>query len=110
MNNPVLKSPYFWVCLIVGGALAFYREPEVVPYEGTYAPYPITDRMRRHDSLSQLRDKNPRVRTEPQNTQTLYEVEAYIDGKWVKIQKLKIKGLEKEEVNPDLIYDQMEGK
>lgn len=108
----VLKSPLFWMILIMGALRMMYVEPDLKPYEGTYAPYPITQRSLRQDSLAQLRAKNAQAHGHRQGAhkKIIYEAEAYIDGKWVKIQQIRINEPEPEYIDYDLIYDQFEGK
>lgn len=105
----VFKSPVFWTIMILGALYAMYEEPDLKPYEGTYAPYPVTQRALRQDSLAQLRAKNPKAHGLRQGAhkKIIYEAEAYIDGKWVKIQQLRISEPIEEEINYDLLYERV---
>lgn len=110
------QSPLVWSTIIVGVFSSYYYadKPEWAPIEGTPCPSPITRRMRVHDSITQLR-MNGLIptghRRKASNTTILYETEVYINGKWIKVQQVRIKGLpQQDERDIDEVWDEMEGK
>ncbi len=114
MQKPWYRYPLIWSVIIVGTLLAVYEEPDQKKVEGTYVPYPYTNRARKSDSMAQLRALDTH-RTKhlhkASNTTILYETEIYLDGKWIKVQQIKIKNFpQPEERDAQEIYDECEGK
>ena len=113
--NKWYQSPIVWAGIILclftlAGQMGEQENTKAV--EGVYVKPPLTRRQIR-DSLQQGANdsQGTRHRRRATTTKKFYEVEMYIDGKWVKVQQMKIKGFpEPEEIDEDMIFDDYEGK
>jgi len=114
MTTAWYKSPLVWSFIIVGILSSVYQMEEkdsMDPVVGTYAPPPITRRQirdsLRHQSNSVFRTRN----YQRGRNINLYEVELYVDGKWIKVSRAKIRNLPSIETEDwEEVYDQVEGK
>jgi hypothetical protein len=110
----ILRSPLFWAIAIVGTLVCFYKEPDTKAVEGTYTPYPYTNRARKQDSMAQQRaikgSGSHRTHTRS-TTLKLYEVQVYENGKWRTVDQIKIRNFpQPEERDVDEVWDELEGR